>query len=376
MPRRRATQSTSGIAIPSLHVTTELVGLRFTLQALDDAVLYAQYTTGLHAWFLQQIQAFDPDLSAYLHDGESEKPFTITGLDGQFTAHHQQLQLQKGATYHWQLTALSKPVVRGIAQWFKQLPETLELRTATLSIQSVEICHPATTYNKLWKQAADQNAMVNLSFLSPTSFRRKGNHFPLPVPVNLFHSYLRRWNDFSRRPFEQDAFLDWVEDHTLIHQLHLDSSKIAAGKRGSVTGFTGAIRLGLTKRAAQTPDFHQLFYALLNFSPYCGTGHKTTFGLGQTQLGWLTPDQVSAPPSTRQTLLAERIAELTQIFMAQRKRVGGDRAIQISETWATVLARRELGESLQAIATDLGIPYETTKTYSKLARRSLREQEE
>ncbi len=59
--------------------------------------------------------------------------------------------------------------------------------------------------------------------------------------------------------------------------------------------------------------------------------------------------------------------------MLARKRTGGDRAQRVAETWATVLARREFGESLQAIAEDLEMPYQTVKTYAKLARRSLRE---
>ncbi|PSB11566.1 CRISPR-associated endoribonuclease Cas6, partial [filamentous cyanobacterium CCP2] len=49
------------------------------------------------------------------------------------------------------------------------------------------------------------------------------------------------------------------------------------------------------------------------------------------------------------------------------------RAIQIAETWATILARREIGDPLFEIAEDLEMPYETVKTYSKLAQRSLRE---
>jgi len=36
------------------------------------------------------------------------------------------------------------------------------------------------------------------------------------------------------------------------------------------------------------------------------------------------------------------------------------------------LARRELGESLFDIAADLEMPYETVKTYVKLARRALK----
>lgn len=68
------------------------------------------------------------------------------------------------------------------------------------------------------------------------------------------------------------------------------------------------------------------------------------------------------------------------MLMAKQKRTGGDcpkgsgkanRAISVCQTRATILARREMGESLQDIATDLEIPYETVKTYVKLARKAL-----
>ena len=72
------------------------------------------------------------------------------------------------------------------------------------------------------------------------------------------------------------------------------------------------------------------------------------------------------------TALADRIDTLTDFFLAQRKRTGGDRASTIAHTWATILARREQGESLQDIAADLKMNYETVKTYVKLARRALR----
>ncbi|MBD2109307.1 hypothetical protein [Nodosilinea sp. FACHB-13] len=98
----------------------------------------------------------------------------------------------------------------------------------------------------------------------------------------------------------------------------------------------------------------------------------TTFGLGQTRLGWHLSQAEPQPVPAAQRLLADRIEELTTYFVNQKKRTGGTRAQDSAETWATVLARRELGDSLQTIAEDLSIPYETAKTHSKLARRSLR----
>lgn len=351
-----------------------MVGLRFQLVPQHDAELYAQYTIALHAWFLQQIQRTHPRLSQQLHDHTTEKAFTLSGLNGQFIATGQLLRLQQNQTYEWTITALSQPLVKWLAQWLIHIPETIELRDAVLQVMQAELVLPATTYTKLAQCSCPPHPTLALSFLSPTSFRRKKNHFPLPVPTNLFHSYLRRWNDLSGMAIDPDPFLDWIDEHTLILRHRLESIKVAAGKRGSVTGFTGAIELGLSHQAAQAPEYVEWFYRLGQFAPYCGTGHKTTFGLGQTQLGWGFPEpQMINLPVTE--WLPQRIADLTELFVNQRKRTGGDRAIQIAETWATILARRETGEPLFDIAEDLEIPYETAKTYSKLAQRSLRESE-
>jgi CRISPR-associated endoribonuclease Cas6 len=80
---------------------------------------------------------------------------------------------------------------------------------------------------------------------------------------------------------------------------------------------------------------------------------------------------IENPPSI-DALIDHRIDELTEIFLNQRKRTGGDRAINVAQTWAIILARRELGDSLVAIAEDMEMPYETVKTYVKLARAALR----
>jgi CRISPR-associated endoribonuclease Cas6 len=368
-------KSVESAAVPTWADDTELVGLVFELESTTSTSLYSQYTIGLHAWFLDQVRQDNPELSAYLHDGESEKPFNISALAGKLLPSGRQLHLEAKQIYHWHINALSAKVVQFLKQWLIKLPKTLDLRDTALIIKNVSIAHPPTTYAQLLNSSLEKQSTVNLSFISPTSFRRKGHHFPLPVPVNLFHSYLRRWNDFSGMPIEQEAFLDWIDEGVIIHQHNLESIKVAAGKRGSVTGFTGAIACGLSRSAVNNSEFTQMFYALVKLAPYCGTGHKTTFGLGQTRLDWVEKD--AHPASEVLTnILAERIEELTELFTAQRKRTGGDRTQKIASTWATILARREMGESLQAIAEDLEMPPSTVKTYVKLARRSLKQHQQ
>ena len=354
----------------TLSADTELVGIVFNAVPLGNYTIFPEYAKGLHAWFLDQVRQTNPDLSAYLHDGESEKPFTISRLQGDLLSNGKQLQLIENSNYQWYVSALSSRLVKWMADWLKNLPKIIELRNAPLQIKSVEIAHPATTYAQLL-ESKSKNSLL-LSYISPTSFRRKKHHFPLPLPFNIFHSYLRRWNNFSDLPIEQDAFLEWVDENVIIQRHQISTTKVAGGKRGLVTGFTGAVEFGLSKDAANNPEYVNLFKALGQLAPYCGTGHKTTFGLGQTRLGWLIESEKIEVVSP-QELLADRIAQITEILMSKQKRTGGERAIAVCEKRAVILARRETGESLQDIATDLEIPYETVKTYVKLTRKILAE---
>lgn len=349
--------------------TTELIGVRLRLKPLQDALLYPQYPIGLHDWFLEQVHQTNPHLSAQLHDGDSPKPVTLSALQGLAISSGRSLPVSADQTYDWLITALAHPVTEWMQGWLKQPPLYVDLRDVRLQIQDWAIVFPATTYSRIW-QTDIPAAPVQLSFISPTSFRHQGYHFPLPLPVNVFHSYLRRWNEFADVEYDLDDFWDWIDESVIISHHQLRSHKVLAGKKGSVTGFTGAIEYQLTSVAQQEPEYVQLFYRLAHLAPYFGTGHKTTFGLGQTRLGWLEDRDIPPSPAIP-TVLAQRIAELTEIFKAQKKRQGGDRATRSAETWATILARRELGESLPDITADLEMPYETVKTYAKLAKRAL-----
>jgi CRISPR-associated endoribonuclease Cas6 len=376
----RPTRKSKTTQTLSWPIDTELLSLTLDLKPQQDLTLPENYTTQLHSWFLDQVRRIDPTLSAYLHDGQSEKPFTVSGLSGLTTEEGRSLRFSADQSYQWTVTALSPQVVAWFGQWLQQAPTELQLRTVSFSITGWSYSQAPNTYAQLLPKAIPPSPTITLSFLSPTSFRRKGSHFPLPLPFNLFHSYLRRWNDFSGLAVDQDTFLHWIDESVVILRHQLRSQKVSVGKSelvtgvksGYLTGFKGAIQFGLTRKALQNKEFVQLFVALGQLAPYCGTGHKTTFGLGQTRLGWLIEAEATASaPLALEAILAQRIAVLTDIFTAQRKRTGGDRAATVAQTWATILARRELGEGLVAITKDLKMPYETVKTYAKLARRAL-----
>jgi CRISPR-associated endoribonuclease Cas6 len=404
MPQRKTTAKKPQLTWPQ---QTDLVGLQITLQSTQDCTLPSNYTYWLHAWFLDQVRQVDPSVSAYLHDNQDEKAFTLSAFlsdsqinDGQqSTGGDRTVTFPATSTYHCHITALCAPIAVALRKWLTHPPGIIKFRDGTFQILDWQIATPATTYENLWEDTKPSD--LSLTFLSPTGFRKNGNHMPLPIPENLFHSYLRRWNTFAHLEFDQDSFLQWVNECVILQRHDIRSRKAQPGKQGSVTGFIGTIQLGLTSKAKAEPEYVQLVHTLINAAPYFGTGHKITFGLGQTRLGWqpLTtavavtaspppiannrstpplaePQPTSPPPRAnvsqlRKTLLKARVEELEPIFLAIRKRQGGDRAKHTAQLWANIIARQESGDSLKSIAADLKLPYETVKKYAQLARKQM-----
>ncbi|NJO94605.1 MAG: hypothetical protein HC820_10250 [Hydrococcus sp. RM1_1_31] len=119
---RTRTQSSTLTKNIKLSRTSELVGLAFKLQPRENATVFPQYITGLHGWFLDQVRQLDPKLSQVLHDDQDEKAFTLSPLDGLADTAGHRLQLYAQQTYHWTVTAISKPLVDWIRDWLKVLP--------------------------------------------------------------------------------------------------------------------------------------------------------------------------------------------------------------------------------------------------------------
>ncbi len=381
----------------------DLIGIELIIQPTQDCILPSNYTYWLHAWFLEQIRQIDPALSAELHDNQAEKAFTLSGFladTNPVIQTNRTINFSAANTYRCQITALNKSLCAVLKRW--QPPHTIALRNNVFSITQRKINLAATTYKTLWDNT-NLDDELNLNFLSATAFHKNGNHMPLPIPENLFHSYLRRWNIFSDYQFDHEEFLAWVREGVVLLRHNIRSSKVQPGKQGSVTGFMGSIQLGITNKAQYQVDFSHLAHALVAAAPYFGTGHKVTFGLGQTRSGWGLPlansnaidsDTVNSgavPKNIVATKKAQsvvkksvalsiaidsgavnaRIAELQPIFLASKKRQGGDRAANAALLWATIVARQENGDSLKLIAIDLGIPYDNAKKYSQLARKYL-----
>lgn len=393
MPRR----STTSKPILTWSSNTDLVCITLTLQPESDFRAPTHYTTELHSWFLNQVRLTNPELSAYLHDGQSEKAFSLSSITGNLQPQNRSFTFSTTEQYQWSIAALTQSVCKWMQNWLRKPPQTIKLRSGTFIIQSWQISLPATTYETIWGEAENPSQTeLSLTFTTPTSFRKRSNHMPLPIPENIFQSYLRRWNDFAHLEFELEEFREWINDCVVILRHDIRSQKTQAGKQGSVTGFVGSVQFGLTPKAKNEPEYVQLIHSLIACAPYFGTGHKVTFGLGQTQAGWFVdraigkdvkPTQVERPiekkvkptqsdrPKVKpiQSEVSHRQNELKEFFFSRKKRRGGERAEKAAEVWAAIVARQEAGKTIPEIAAELELAYDTVKQYSKRARKVLEE---
>jgi len=124
-----------------------------------------------------------------------------------------------------------------------------------------------------------QERRITLRFVTPTSFSKGDVDLPLPLPRLVFQSYLKRFQEFHAFEFLPD-FVELVDLHTGISRMERMRTDTIKTKKVTLTGFTGEVTFELSKKAP--PELVFQMNLLADFAFFCGTGKKTTMGMGQT----------------------------------------------------------------------------------------------
>lgn len=254
------------------------------------------------AWFLHQMENISPTLSQLMHDGSGPKPYTISGLFHPSGNHHGDHFLHDGQI-GLRVTAFSDEAEDIILnKWLTKMPADLRLWWIDFKLNgwtTDSTLHPwagMDTYANLMRmgEQTTRDRTVSLNFNSPTAFRSEGVDIALPIPHHIFRGYWQKWNAYAPTPVQiQDIWHSFAEDCILVsglRNLNTERLEFADGARGGAIGFTGGVSFALLPRNkcgtwAQIWDGSvEIMQTLAAFSFYCGTGHHTTIGLGQTQL--------------------------------------------------------------------------------------------
>jgi CRISPR-associated endoribonuclease Cas6 len=219
----------------------------------------------LYRW----LEAAEPSLARFVHDQADPKPFTLSPLtadaDGRFSLRVTLLEDQ-----YWPY------VEKGMRQ-----ERTIRVEDKILALDGEpQVTHQ--TYIAL-AQATSIRRDIVLRFDSPTSFKSHEMTYPLPDPVLVFTSHCARWNAFVPEALQiGEAWSDWVAQHVAVSRFELNSQVFHFGDHQQI-GCVGQVQYVVVGTGREVDEGRGPLNALADYAFFCGTGHKTTQGMGQTR---------------------------------------------------------------------------------------------
>jgi len=234
------------------------------------ARLPANPSRALHATLFNWLERGDPAIARVVHDEMEPKPFTLSSLYPQGTGR-----------LAFRVTLLQDdlwPILWAGVSAAKEVDVVGDL--LPIAREGMEIIH--RPYEALVAEAKCETRLT-LRFLSPTSFKAGPMHYPLPDPHAVFQSYLSRWNAFAPRSLQINvSLLDVVDAHVAVAR-YRTQTEIVDLQRGKFVGFVGTVSYQVLRSHLLGDDILRSLNVLADYACFCGTGHKTTHGMGQTR---------------------------------------------------------------------------------------------
>lgn len=232
-----------------------------------DARLPENCIPALHATFFQWLERADANLARRVDTGNGTKPFTVSGLT------------RDGAHAAFRITLLDDALYPFLAAGMAQRREVRVLGEVLPFAAEAQV--EQRTYQELVERAR-QEVVVTLRFESPTSFRSNEMHYPFPDAVLVFASYLARWNVFAPEELWVDAsWLEWLRRAVAVSRFRLET-QVVKFKGYEQIGCVGIVQYRIAEPDRSLGRAIVPFNFLADYAWFCGTGHKTTQGMGQT----------------------------------------------------------------------------------------------
>ncbi len=255
------------------------------LEAEHDAEMTSYLGYHALALFLGLIRRVDEQLAERLHSMQGLKPFTVSPLQGKYTYRKSGIFIRKGAPCWLRFTALEEAIFARLMDSFIKGEQHLQLEQADFRVADV-ITHPQgsqwagfASFDEMLERASGERK-VSLRFDSPTVFRSGGKrNIAFPSPELVFGSLLNKWNAFSGIELNP-SLVDDVGSEVLVSRYKLETKMLAFNSYQEL-GFLGSCVYSANDDV--TGDELRTLNALADFAFFCGTGVKTTMGMGQTR---------------------------------------------------------------------------------------------
>jgi CRISPR-associated endoribonuclease Cas6 len=263
----------------------ELYSISVIVRPLQAGSLPLAHGYHIYALFLNTIRASNRELAEKLHADEAVKPFTVSTLIGKTRRNGAQLTISPETTLSLRLTFLDSDVfshfMDGALRWGKK---PVEIAGLSFRVEEVETM-PRKESSVIFQgyqgilDDARKSRQIDMEFLTPTVFRsggRRNNVFPESSLV--FGSYWNKWQALSSVKIDDN--LNSYFEKIRVTRYRLETGIWDFGSYQEV-GYSGTCRFEMS---VDVPDNTVGFInALADFAQFCGTGAKTTMGMGQTR---------------------------------------------------------------------------------------------
>ncbi len=248
-----------------------------------------------HAAFLAIIRENNPELAEMLHTQSAQKPFTVSPLIAKMERRGNLCHIRAGTECRLRFTFLDDELFQHFGKAFLTLTmPPIRLGTAVFQVRQM-VSHAteegswskSETYTELI-QSAKTDTQMSFRFYSPTAFRRltprgqKTRNDAYVDIVRCYQSWVNKWNAFAPIKLDRTEILAFVTEYGQVMSVKTESRKLNFGKHIEV-GWIGTCACVFYPEKSLDPELLRTVNCLANFACYCGTGYKTTMGMGQTR---------------------------------------------------------------------------------------------
>ena len=252
-----------------------------------------------HAAFLSLLRMSNPEKAEEIHASSRQKPFTVSPLIGDGERRGDFLYIRAGTECWLRFTFLDDALFVHFGNAFltQDFPSirlggaTFQLSRLVASGTETKDWSGARIYEDLI-ESAGTDTRLRVRFYSPTAFRElspRGQKTRNEATIDLvrcYQSWVNRWNAFAPMQIDKQPFLDFVARHAGLTAVECKSRMLDFGKHKAIGFIGGCAYQFFAERQSDSKgntEMLRLANLLADFAFYCGTGYKTTMGMGQTR---------------------------------------------------------------------------------------------
>lgn len=272
-----------------------LQSLVIHLAPLQPASLPVDLGRATRSMFLDLLITIDSALANELKSGDDQRPYTVSDLRGrplneqrQGIVHPEHQLWMRITSYDSRDTRLTtallkmKDLINETSPQVTLVEQPFCLKSSTLDRSEhdwagqISYDELAQTILLASRQPPDT---LKMEFSSPTTFKVKDEKLqPFPLPDLLLGNWLDKWNQFAPLTLSHEA-RQFALESVAASRYSLET-KVVYYWGVPIIGFTGRCDYRVLD---QDPYWLRLVHTLAAFSFYCGSGYKTSFGMGQSR---------------------------------------------------------------------------------------------